>query len=163
MTSLKELDKDRLRKVRNGEIWHRGSGKTTARLISLLYFLRPHCNGNRYLFITENATCARYTCRVFADWIKETGNLVTLRDNNKLVVELLPEVPRTQSFLDKLLDIIETPKKPTKIFYDFTAPSLLPPWGIRGIRYNKIVTDLTHETQRKYEELLAEVYIMERL
>jgi hypothetical protein len=164
MIPLNEVDLDRVKKVKNGDIWGRGSGKTTAKLIGLLYYLRPENDGKQYLYIGENPTHTRDICRTFAQWVHECGVKPTISMNPmQVIAEFPPVIHEANSFLDKLFSIIEEPKKPAKVRFRFTCPSLLNPVTMRGIRYNKIIIDLTYEKQRQYRREMEEALIMENI
>jgi hypothetical protein len=164
MIPLSEVDIQRVKDVREGKVnlWERGCGKTTERMITLFSYLRPQNDGNQYLFIGENNWHTRDICRTFYYWIKESGiGCEVLHSKMSLIAKFDPQTPGN-SFMDRLLYFLEEPVQPAKIRFDFTTPERLYPWGIRGRRYDKILIDLTDDIHYRYWQTIEEAMWTEK-
>ena len=159
--SLYDIDVERLKQVRSGELWGRGCGKTIEKMVTMLSHIQPYNDGKQYLFIGENEWHTRDIYRTFVHWIEETGIYCNYSPNRLMCDAKYSPPPKPTTFLGKVKAFFNKPEDPPNIRFHFTTPGRLYPWGIRGMRYNRIIVDLTAETYYKNQQTIEEALFAE--
>lgn len=166
MIPLSEVDIDRVKRVRSGELWDRGCGKTIERMVTLFSYLRPMYDDRQYLYVGENGWHTKDIFHTFVSWVQSSGISCDYRPNRLTLIaefNVWAKPMYSSAFMDKIMTMLEEPKKVVRIKFDFTTPARLTPWGIRGRPYDKIILDLNNETYYRNSRILDEIKYMEKI
>ncbi len=165
MMFLSGIDPEHVVEVQEGKRTGRGCGKTLAKMVQQLSYLRYSNIGKRYLFICENDEMAQDINYYFYFWIADIGYYARSNDEDsskhdndcmdtrEYHVSVHAPIPRT--FWDSLKNIFTPTRSSGIIFVKFVPAS----WKLeRGTKsFDKIIIDVSEEAGEKYKKEISRV------
>ena len=149
MIPLYDIDIERVKLVREGKLTDRGCGKTTEKMVTLLSYLQPKNHGNQYLFVGENQNHVQDIYRTFFYWINDYGAPSQYSPSKLSYSAILPPPPKPATIVGKIIAFFSKTKPLPVITYKFTTAEMV---NTRGLRYDRIILDLTPRTYYKNQE-----------
>jgi len=153
MIPLSEIDVQRIKDVRDGKLRNRGCGKTTERMVTLLSYVHPQNDGKQFLFIGENYAHVQDIYHIFFYWLQDCGVFCQYSPNKLSYKAELPMPPLPTSIMGRVMAFFSKIKRSPVITFNFTTAERV---FTRGVRYDRIILDLTPRTYDKNYERIKE-------
>ena len=99
--------------------------------------------------VGENRDHVRNIYHVYYDWLQECGVCHKYLKNGFGHTVILPPPPKPSTILGKIIAFFKSPAPLPKVSFEFTSAEMV---YTRGLRYDRIILDLTPETYYKNRE-----------